>query len=71
MGHRDPRGHLQHADVAGGAGGREGEARPCASKPDGSPHYGMRLFTGRLCPKDLSNCCHGTVAFYLWGIVCL
>lgn len=40
MGHRDPRGDLQHADAAGGAGGREGEAGPSTCQPDGSPDYG-------------------------------
>lgn len=41
MGHRDPRGDLQHAHVAGGAGCREGEAGPRTCKPDGSPDYGV------------------------------
>lgn len=41
MGHWDSRGNLQHAHVAGGTGCREGEARPCTCKPDGSPDYGV------------------------------
>lgn len=45
VGHRDPRGHLQHADAAGGAGGGAGEARPGACEPDGSPDY------GEICPS--------------------
>lgn len=40
VGHRDPRGDLQHADAAGGAGGREGQAGPSTCQPDGSPDYG-------------------------------
>lgn len=40
VGHRDPRGDLQHADAAGGAGGREGQAGPSTCQPDGSPDHG-------------------------------
>lgn len=40
VGHRDPRGDLQHADAAGGVGGREGQAGPSTCQPDGSPDYG-------------------------------
>lgn len=40
MGHRDPRGNLQHAHAAGGAGCRAGEAGPCTCKPDGSADHG-------------------------------
>lgn len=41
MGHWDSRGNLQHAYVAGRIGCREGEARPCTCKPDGSLDYGV------------------------------
>lgn len=43
MGHRDSRGDLQHADAAGGAGCREGEAGPRARKPDGRADHGVLL----------------------------
>lgn len=45
MGHRDSRGNLQHAHVAGGAGCRESEAGPRTHKPDGSPNYGVLSLT--------------------------
>lgn len=44
VGHGDPRGDLQHADVAGGAGGREGEAGPRPRQPDGGPDHGGLSF---------------------------
>ena len=55
MGDRDPRGHLQHADAASGAGGWEGQAGPHACQPDGRTDYGeSELCLSPLCLTPLS-----------------
>lgn len=65
VGHRDPRGHLQHADAAGGAGCWAAQAEPCTCEPDGSPDHGgtsiiVTSISLRDCftfPINKSHCC--------------